>query len=124
MTIQKHLKLKSLSSDEVDLETWAPKSAEDIHICLDMGVRVKNLKGEITLNVTLASPEALRSRSNTPLLVEKHTVVVQKYDYAHVKKLLRDLISKCNRDTQFDSCVALAKYFHWEYDYCKLNRAH
>lgn len=124
MKIQKHLKLKSLTSGEVDLETWSPKSPEDIHICLDMGIRVKNLKGEITLNVTLATPEALRNRKNSTALVEKHIVVVQKYDYGNVKKLLKALISKCNRDTQFDSCVALAKYFHWEYDYCKLDQAH
>jgi hypothetical protein len=124
MRIQKHLKLKSLSSDEVDLVTWSPKSLEDIHICLDMGIRVKDIEGEITLNVTLASPEALRFRHNSTALVEKHTVVVQKYDYESVKKLLKGLISKCNRETRYDSCLALQKYFQWEYDYCKLNKGH
>ncbi|MFV2061679.1 MAG: Imm8 family immunity protein [Gammaproteobacteria bacterium] len=124
MRVQKHLKLKSLSSDEVDLETWAPKSPEDIHICLDMGIRVRDIEGEITLNVTLASPEALRFRKNSPALVEKHTVVVEKYDYESVKKLLRGLISKCNRETRYDSCLALQQYFQWEYDYCKLKNTH
>jgi len=121
MRVQKHLVLKTLSSRDVDLQTWSPESPEDIHICVDIGVRVKDLEGEITLNVTLASPEALRIRKNSPmLLVEKHTVVIQKYEFDYVKKLLKGLIGKCNRDTRFDSCVALQKYFQWEYDYCKL----
>jgi len=120
MRIQKHLKLKSLSSTDVDLETWSSGSPEDIHICVDMIVRVKDLEGEIILNVTLASPEALRLRNNSPKLVEKHTVVIKKYDFDCVKKTLKGLIGKCNRDTRYDSCVALQKYFQWEYDYCKL----
>ncbi len=122
MRAPKHLRLKTVSSDDVDLESWTPKSLEDIHICLDMGVRVKDIDGEITLNVTLASPEALRYHRNSPALVEKHTVVVQKYDYESVKKLLKGLINKCNRETRYDSCLALQKYFHWEYDYCKLKK--
>ena len=121
MRIQKHLKLKSLHSDEVDLETWSPTSLEDIHICLDMSVRVRDIEGEITLNVTLASPEALRNRQKSQVLVEKHTVVIQQYNYNYVKKLLKELISKCNRETRYDSCLALQKYFHWEYNYCKLD---
>jgi len=124
MRIQKHLKLKTLTSNEVDLETWSPSSLEDIHICIDMGIRVRDLDGEIKLNITLASPEALRHRRNSPSVVEKHTVVIRKYDYTYVRKLLRELIGKCNRETRYDSCIALQKYFNWEYDYCKVNVTH
>jgi len=106
---------------DVDLETWSPETLEDIHICLDMGITVNDLEGEITLNVTLASPEALRFRHKSLALVEKHTVVVEKYDYSYVKKLLKELISKCNRETRYDSCIALQQYFQWDYNYCKID---
>jgi hypothetical protein len=67
--------------------------------------------------VTLATPEALRTRrGHHPFLVEHRVLVVDDYDYRTVVHGIRQILTKCSRSNWGDSCKALQRYFQWEYE--------
>lgn len=115
--MNKALKLKSISSSEVELNTWHPTENEDVFICLDIEVGFADEESGVNLfYVTLATPEALRRHCNPPVLVKNRTIVISDYSYDAVRDAVLEILSKCTRDSWNDSCVALQRYFQWEFE--------
>ena len=110
------LQLRSVSSSEVDLKGWNPKSLEEIFISLDLEIGPADDDGINLFYVTLATPEALRKYRSGPILVEHRTIVIERYNYEDVLKGLNDIVRKCERNTWDECCAVLQRFFQWEYE--------
>lgn len=111
------LELLSLSSSDVDIETWYPLENEDVFISLDLVIGYSDgEEGGNLFYVTLATPESLRKYRQQPILVENRTIVISEYSFYLVKEELLSILRKCSRNTWEESCLVLQRYFQWEYE--------
>lgn len=109
--------VRSISSTDVELDTWYPETMEDVFVSLDIEVEFSDGNEGINLfYVTLATPEALSKHRTPPILVEHRTIVVSEYSYDIVRKAILNIAEKCTRKTWEESCLALQRYFQWEYE--------
>ena len=115
------LKLKSISSSQVNLKSWHPPN-EEVFVCLDMEIGFFDIRqGTNLFYVNLATPGALHEYHNDPVLVENRTIVISEYNYDLVKRTILEILKKCSRDDWNESYQVLLRYFQWEYeDYNKI----
>jgi hypothetical protein len=66
--------------------------------------------------ITVATPEALRKRRNGPILAKNRTILISEYDYDSIRETILDILNKCSKDSWDESCIALQRYFQWEYE--------
>jgi hypothetical protein len=111
------LKLYHISSSEVDdLWNWKPQSLEDVFIAIDMEIGMSDTEGTNMFYVSLATPESLRKHEKGLLLVENRTMIVSEYNYQAILDGINKIIKKCNKRSWEESCLALSRYFLWEYE--------
>lgn len=109
------LLLVSISSTQVDLETWNPKGNEDVFLCLDLEIGMTDAPDSTNMfYVTLATEEAIQSRGEL-LPDDSKRLLVHEYDYQSVLDQIHRILQTCNRPTWDESCRALCEYFQWEY---------
>ena len=115
MTIK--LTLESISSSEVELDSWRPLESEDVFLCLDIEIGYLGGNGGTNMfYVTLATPEGLLKHRDSPMLVKNRTLVISEYNYNLVKKEIDSILEDSARDTWNNSCIILQRYFQWEYE--------
>jgi len=109
--------LKSMSSSEIDFSSWYPSSDEEVFICLDLEIEFGDgADGSNMFYVTIATPKALEMHREGPVLVKNRTLVVTEYSYDIVRSAVINILNECTRETWIDSCMALQRYFQWEYE--------
>lgn len=92
------LELISVSSTEVDLETWSPSKHEDVFVCLDLEIGFSD--GVVGVNmfyVILATLEALRLRSNESIMAENRVFLVESFEYPAVVEGIQKILDQCSR---------------------------
>lgn len=111
-------KIKSLISfdPDVDLKRWKPQSNTDVYLLVEIEIGAENASGGNLFYVKLATPEALVKHEEHPFLVKNRTIVMTSYDYRAFKSLLLEIIDQCSRVSWEETCVALQRYFQWEYE--------
>lgn len=115
---EKSLVLHEMSSSMIDpLDEWKPESLEDTYITIDLSIGMNDGADGINyFYVKVATPEALRRRANGFLISDHRVIVIEKFDYNLLKNSIEGILKKCNRDNWDDSCLALQRYFAWEYE--------
>ncbi|MBU2872058.1 Imm8 family immunity protein [Colwellia sp. E2M01] len=115
--MKKKLVVSSICSSEVDVKNWQPISNDDVYICLDIKVDFpdENQSGHL-FYVTLATIESIKKNRSEPYLVINRTIVISEYSYELVSKLILDIIETCSKSSWEESCIALQRYFQWEYE--------
>ena len=115
--IMSELKLKSITSSEVNINTWSPLSKEDVFLCLDLEISWSDNEGAANLfYVTLSTPEALRKHRSSVLLVRNRTLVVSEYDYDEIRTEILKILDECSKESWESSCFHLQRFFLWEYE--------
>lgn len=99
------------------LDQWRPRTLEDTYTTLDLDISMSDgEQGSNLFYVKMATPEALRHRARDFPIAEHRVLVVDKFNYELLRRAIEDILEKCTRDTWEDSCVALQRYFSWEYE--------
>jgi len=115
--MNKKLVLKSLSSSDIDIDKWNPKTLEDVFISYDIEIGYSdNRFGTNYFYVTVATPESLRKHREGDFLVLNRTLVLSNYNYTIVESVVSKILEDCSRDTWEESCSVLQRYFLWEYE--------
>jgi Immunity protein 8 len=115
--VKNNLILRSISSAEIEIKKWYPLSNEDVFICLDLEIEFsENVGGANLFYVTLATPESLRIHRKGPILVKNRTLVVSEYNYDVLRSGILEILECCSRESWSESCIALQRYFQWEYE--------
>jgi hypothetical protein len=112
------LELVSLSSTDVDLETWVPESIEDIFISLDIEVGYSDgSPGTNMFYATLTTKQGLLARKihdTTALKIIQHPMTP--FNFSFIKGEIISLLKRCSRNSWDESCQELNKYLSWEYE--------
>lgn len=111
-------KIKSIISydPDIDLKSWKPQSNADVYTLVEIEIGPENKGGGNLFYVKLATPEALIKHEKHPFLVKNRTIVMTNYDFRAFKSLLIEIVDQCSRDSWEETCVALQRYFQWEYE--------
>lgn len=120
----KQLILKGVSCDTIDIRELANYDNSEIchHIVLEISSVNENgitSDGSNFFYFTLTTPEFLvlnATISKEYFLVKNRTVVIGYFDYERLILSLKNIISKCCKNTWEDSVIELLKYFEWEYE--------
>jgi len=112
------LQLFSLSSIDVDLETWEPDSMDDIFISLDIEVGYSDgSPGTNMFYATLASEEGLRFKNiDNAAGMKIIPCNNDSYDFALIKNEIIRLLDHCSKNSWDESCKELSKHLSWEYE--------
>jgi hypothetical protein len=113
-----HLVLHDMFSTMTDpLDQWRPRTLEDTYTAIDLSIGMSDgEKGSNLFYVKVATPEALRRRAKGFLIVDRRVMVIEKFDYELLRSSIEGILEKCDRDNWDDSCLALQRYFAWEYE--------
>jgi len=98
------------------LESWNPRSNEEVFVCLDMQIGMEGDDGTNFFYVTLATPESLKLKNHDFLISSNRTIVISAYSYTKLTEAIQDILKSCQRDTYEGCCLALQRYFQWEYE--------
>lgn len=112
------LVLYDLSSTTIDpLSEWEPVSLEDTYVAVDLCIGMNDgTKGGNYFYVKVATPEALRKRAAGFLISKNRVIIIDKFEYNLLRKIIEDILDACTRDNWDDSCSVLQRYFSWEYE--------
>ena len=109
------LELRWIGSTQVELREWVPKSSEDVYLCIDMEIGAKGDDRVDWFYVNLLTPEALKDNSRE-FRGDKRIIVMNEYSLEALICEVNKILARCGRASWQDSCLALTKYFQWEYE--------
>jgi Immunity protein 8 len=114
----KKLVLHEISSSMTDpLEKWQPRTLEETYTAIDLSIGMSDgVEGENIFYVKIATPEALRRRARDFLISDHRVIVIDRFDFVLLRKAIEKIIDKCSRSEWDESCLALQRYFAWEYE--------
>lgn len=110
--------LLGMVSTKIDpLISWRPDSLDEIYFDLNINIGLDDgSEGVHFFYVEVATPEALRCHHDQFLISSNRMIIIDDYDYFALKQVIEDIIKKSKRRHWEDTCIALTRYFNWEYE--------
>ena len=114
------LEIRSITTPDIDvpLQAWRPTFYEDVSCELSIEIGEAGKKEADLFRVWLATPEAIRSRSKdgNNVISNRASIVVAEFDWRLVEAALTQMVIDSSRHSWADSCLALQRFFIWEYE--------
>ncbi len=112
------LRIRSLHSPDVSIRTFVPDNPVDVYIFVEFEIGEVGAQGRDIFSVVVATPEALRRRSeNNKFLLASHGVMVVSYfSFDELRASLEGIVASCWKGDWQRSVENLRRYFMWEYD--------
>lgn len=111
------LELRNLSSPDVEPDEWVPTNNR-VFVLLQLEIGVAGDPARDTFDVIVATPEGLAGarEDSVGALAQRATIVVRQFSWVLVRRILADIIRRCEDDTWSNSVLRLQRYFMWEYE--------
>jgi hypothetical protein len=107
--------LKSISSDNYDLDKYYPEDDEPFSLRLLIRIGTDDNGGADNFDLRICTPEWLCKHQWLPELM-RHTLLVRKYDLDEIKKTIADYIDQCEGNDWMEIAQKLSRVFAWEYE--------
>ncbi|MBS9422404.1 MULTISPECIES: immunity 8 family protein [Photorhabdus] len=107
--------LKSISSDDYDLDLYFPDDDEKFLLKVILRIGEKDSKEADNFDLLICTPNWLKNNHWTPQLI-RHMLLVRKYDLDEITKTITDYIDQCEGDDWMGIAQKLSRVFAWEYE--------
>lgn len=113
--------LNSLFSTDINfpLRKWNPPN-EEVYISLNIDLSFSCDESVFYFYSRLATPDALITRlkkNEEPQFISANRMIIlSKFDYNLLENEVNKILDKCTRDDVGKTCLALERYFQWEYE--------
>ncbi|WP_445493977.1 immunity 8 family protein [Photorhabdus sp. SF281] len=107
--------LKSISSDDYDLDSYFPDNEEEFLLRVILRIGEKDSEGADNFDLFICTPDWLLKHHWTPELI-RHMLLVRKYDLVDITKTITDYIDKCECKDWEEIAEKLSRVFAWEYE--------
>lgn len=111
------LELRDLSSPDVSPDEWVPEGNRAF-VLVQLEIGAVGEAGADTFDVIVATPEGLAGARDDALgaVAQRATIVVRQFSWDLVRRILNDIIRRCEADSWSTSVLRLQRYFKWEYE--------
>jgi hypothetical protein len=110
--------LKAIYSSDMDnLELVAPQDPERFCVSVRAMVGPNHGEGEESFDINVCTPKWLAGVCQSEgFVVGRHYLIVCKYDVAYIKKLIAELVEKCEGDSWQDVAERVSRIGYWEFE--------
>lgn len=106
--------LREISSDEVDVKSYAPNSSDAFCITLNLKIGAEGESGADNFAVYVCNLKWLERHAKMPFLASE-TIIVNVYDYERIKSVIVESVAKCSGGSWGVVGNSLSRYFSWEF---------
>src|SRR5260221_408716 len=100
-----------------DLEKYTPEDLEGFCVSVRALVGPKNGEGEESFDIQVCSPKKLQEICQEQgFLVGRHHLIVCRYDAPTIKRLITELIERCEGDSWREVAEKVGRIGHWEFE--------
>ena len=110
-----HAKLKSISSDDVDINSYTPEDPNHFFINLRLLIGLEGCESGDNFFLSLCTPGWLQ-RTIGNSLWGRHLLVVREFDLHHISDLISDSIEKCEGQDWTEIALKLSRLYSWEFE--------
>ncbi|WP_176082126.1 immunity 8 family protein [Paraburkholderia tropica] len=110
-----HAVVKSISSDEFDLDVFEPENRSCF--CLNLRIRIglAGNSGADDFELGICTPEWLNQTVWEPLW-GRHLLIVREYSLPSIEEHIRTFVAQCNGSDWNAIAFKLARVFAWEFE--------
>jgi hypothetical protein len=110
--------IKYFHSPDVDpVETYAPPDKTDFCFLLQIIVAPEGQPGEESFDVVVCSPKwLLRNLGETKILIGRHHLIMNEYNYERLVAFIRDEFGKCSGKDWKEVAEKLGRIGQWEFE--------
>jgi immunity protein 8 of polymorphic toxin system len=111
--------LKGLDSADVrDLDKYSPDDPECFGFYLEASFGPEGSPGEELFGIMVCTPRWLENevRENNGILIGRHYLIVDRYDFGRLKRFLADYASQCEGSSWEEVAAKVARLGRWEFE--------
>jgi hypothetical protein len=110
--------LKRLHSPDVmDLRQYVPDDRNNFGFLLQIMAAPKGEAGEESFDVVVCTPTWLiENLGEDGILIGRHHLVIDRYDYSKLQKYIASYCSKCTGATWSEAAIRLGRLGKWEFE--------
>ncbi len=112
------IELKRLHSpDIIDLKSFKPEEENNFSFLLQFFVGIEDEEGEETFSLEVCSPAWIEDNYDIDdVLIGRHHIIIQQYNYDKLLKFIVGLIDKCPGDNWNDITNKLSRFGLYEFE--------
>ncbi|MHA6910400.1 immunity 8 family protein [Ralstonia pseudosolanacearum] len=110
-----HAVVKSIASDEANLDGFRPDDAACFSLNVRIRIGVDGAPGEDDFELCVCTPEWLRQTIWEPRW-GRHMLIVREYDRSVIEKYIHDYVVECAGADWNAIAGKLARVFSWEFE--------
>ena len=105
------------SPDVADLTTYVPQDPHDFGFLLQIMAGPVGREGEEAFDVVVCTAPWISVRLGPErILVGRHYLLVDAYDYGRLERFLRQYVAQCSGSTWQDVAAKLGRLGKWEFE--------
>jgi hypothetical protein len=103
--------------DIPDIQTWKPKSPEDIYLAVDVSIGTKDETGSDYFQFLVLSPRSLNKyKDQISERSANRALLLTEFDWDTVIKYIHGKVAQCSGESWEESATSLCRFFSWEYE--------
>lgn len=105
------------TSDMDNLQTYTPRDPECFCVSVRAMVGPKGGEGEESFDINVCTPKWLAEVCQREgFIVGRHYLILSSYDVAHIKRVIVELIEKCEGNTWQEVTEKVSRIGYWEFE--------
>lgn len=109
--------VRYLHSPDADLETYVPEAPEDVGLLIQVIAGPADGPGEESFDVVLRTSRRLaREATEVGPLIGRHYLVVDRYDFAEIRRFLVDAVESAEAPTWSELGERIGRIGKWEFE--------
>ena len=111
--------LKTLDSPDVpELKSYAPENPRCFGFLLEASFGLEGVPGADLFDIMVCTGPWLedQARQTSGIIIGRHYLIVDRYDFGRIKRFLEDYANKCEGGTWDEIAEKLGRLGHWEFE--------